>query len=484
MLASEISKYGIVSGDGGFGVEYAALEDMDANGIPELIMVCYERGGLLNGAAKLGIWTIQNGKAVQIVNEELGAGGEYSEASIFLVRQSGRTAVCHSLEWYVRDFLDNAGEITFDLYYADGTVKTFDSDKTWTADSIHLYGGGGMWLHDDKAAETIKQVQTALADKAQSNPAPAAGTYGPYTITGVCDGSAYTISFSAAKVEKKTVQIREHDDIDDSYSPYQSVTKTLVTIRPDTKVTVTGGVSIYEQDKYGVPSGVGNVDGNDKYSEWIGGVQWCIYSGKGKESFNWGSGSTWDYADLGEYLIIEDSSAAPSTSGGFTDVKVGAYYEEPVKWAVKKNITSGTSATTFSPDSTCTVAQILTFLWRANGSPEPTGRNPFSDISSGDYYYKAAVWAAGKGLVSGSKFNPNTPCTRSMVVTYLWKLNGSPSATPNSFTDVPANADYAQAVAWAVEKGITAGTSATTFSPDSTCTRGQIVTFLHRAMGK
>lgn len=166
----------------------------------------------------------------------------------------------------------------------------------------------------------------------------------------------------------------------------------------------------------------------------------------------------------------------------FTDVAASAYYADPVAWAVEKGITDGTTETTFSPNNTCTTAQILTFLWRAKGSPEPTSKaNTFTDIKESDYYYKAALWAKENGLVSGSTFNGSTPCTPAATVTYLWKLAGSPSAASASFTDVPATAKYSQAVAWAVSKGITSGTSATTFSPDATCTRAQIVTFLYRA---
>lgn len=186
------------------------------------------------------------------------------------------------------------------------------------------------------------------------------------------------------------------------------------------------------------------------------------------------------------YILVEGNTTQPtvSTVGGFTDVKTGDYFAEPVKWAVEKNITAGTSATTFSPNQDCTVAQILTFLWRANGSPKPSGSNPFTDIKSDDYYAEAAVWAYEKGMVSGSTFGGNTPCTRSMAVTYMWKAAGSPNAGKSGFTDVPANANYAGAVAWAVEQGVTAGTSASTFSPDNVCTRGQIVTFLYRGLAK
>lgn len=174
-----------------------------------------------------------------------------------------------------------------------------------------------------------------------------------------------------------------------------------------------------------------------------------------------------------------------STVDGFTDVKTGDYYTDAVQWAVEKDITSGTSRTTFSPNNTCSNAEILTFLWRANGSPEPTAANPFDDIKATDYFYKAALWAAEKGLVSGSTFDANTDCTRAMTMEYMWKAAGSPAASYNGkFNDVPASADYAQAIAWAVENKITSGTGGSNFSPAATCTRGQIVTFLHRAMGK
>lgn len=157
------------------------------------------------------------------------------------------------------------------------------------------------------------------------------------------------------------------------------------------------------------------------------------------------------------------------------------HYADSVLWAVENNITAGTSKTAFSPGQVCSTAQVITFLWRAQGQPEPTEDDPFADVSTGDYFYKTALWAKEKGLVSGTAFQGGTPCTRSMVVNYLWKLAGSPSAPSVSFYDVASTAEYAKAVPWAVSKGITGGTTADTFSPDNTCTRGQIVTFLYRA---
>lgn len=486
------------------------------------------------------------------------------------------------------------------------------------------------WPTDGNHHASYQSVLSQLNAKASAAPAPAAGTYGPYMITGVMyNGSAYTVSLSAAKVEKKTVQMREHSDLDGTgghYSPYQNETVTLVTIRPDTIVTVSGG------DYIGVPVKAGYDDGNSKYTEEVSGAVQYIVNGDGKKSFE--CDNTPDWVRLDDHFIVVGENAAATS--GFADIKAGAYYADAVKWAVDKGITNGTSAATFSPDSTCTVAQILTFLWHANGSPEPTVRNPFSDVSNKDYFYKAVVWAYEKGLIPDTgnfSGNSNSPCTRRMAAYFLWKLAGAPTSVPSGqyavqnitaaqysgeyrlkfsaaiveettitkhipvmaddgdyntgwrdesakvtlvtmrpgstvtvspvstdsmdnvpgnaydissdgkyqdlawdiplsmytgavenafqyslgdsldymgslptameltgkdgksymlrmapvstkFPDVPSSAAYAQAVAWSVSQGITAGTSDTRFSPNAACTRGQIVTFLYRAMRK
>ena len=169
----------------------------------------------------------------------------------------------------------------------------------------------------------------------------------------------------------------------------------------------------------------------------------------------------------------------------FTDVSASAYYYDAVLWAVENGVTEGTSATTFSPDMSCTRAQMVTFLWRAAGSPEPvTTTNPFTDVSSGVYYYDAVLWAVEQGITIGTSattFAPDATVTRSQTVTFLYRAAGTPEVSGGSFADVDANAYYADAVAWAVSEGVTVGTSDTTFSPDADCTRGQIVTFMYRA---
>ena len=173
----------------------------------------------------------------------------------------------------------------------------------------------------------------------------------------------------------------------------------------------------------------------------------------------------------------------------FIDVKTTDYFYNSVKWAVGKNITNGTSSTTFSPYKSCTRAEIVTFLWRAAGSPEPTiTRNPFRDVNAVTHssYYKAILWASQKGITSGTSataFSPDQVCTRAQIVTFLYRYAGQPSGYySNPFKDVGATseASYYNAILWAVGKGITTGTSATTFSPYASCNRAEAVTFLYR----
>ena len=173
----------------------------------------------------------------------------------------------------------------------------------------------------------------------------------------------------------------------------------------------------------------------------------------------------------------------------FIDVKASDFFYEPVKWAVNNKITNGTSSTTFSPYKNCNRAEIVTFLWRAAGSPEPTvTRNPFTDVNSvrDASYYKAILWASQKGITAGTNattFSPYQECTRSQIVTFLYRYAGKPSGNyTNPFKDVSSvnEASYYNAILWAVGKGITQGTSTTTFSPYASCTRGEAVTFLYR----
>ena len=213
------------------------------------------------------------------------------------------------------------------------------------------------------------------------------------------------------------------------------------------------------------------------------------YDGSGynaiyKNSFGW------------DYHLMRDDARAGKTSGGtepvqtegtFTDVPSNAYYTEPVKWAVENGVTAGKTATSFAPNASCTRAQVVTFLWRAAGMPTPKGAANFTDVSAGAYYAQAVAWAAENGITGGktaTTFAPNATVSRSQVVTFLYRLAGNGAKGTNVFTDVPADTYYTDAVSWAVANGITEGKTQATFAPDASCTRAQIVTFLYRHFAK
>ncbi len=212
--------------------------------------------------------------------------------------------------------------------------------------------------------------------------------------------------------------------------------------------------------------------------------------GKLKTVYYAGTKEEWSKIKIGEkndsLLNAKIIYSAKETS--FTDVTdEGKFYFTPVYWAVDHDpqITNGLDTTHFGPDQTCTRGQVVTFLWRAKGCPEPaSAKNSFKDVKTTDYFYKAVLWAVENGITngtSGTTFSPKNPCTRAQVAAFLYRTEGSPAAdAKNPFTDVKNGAYYYDAVLWAVEQGITNGTSSATFSPDKTCTRGEIVTFLYR----
>ena len=171
----------------------------------------------------------------------------------------------------------------------------------------------------------------------------------------------------------------------------------------------------------------------------------------------------------------------------FEDIPKDAYYKDAVAWAVEKGITAGTGKNQFSPNADCTRAQVVTFLWKASNSPEPkTTNNPFSDVKTTDYFYKSVLWAVEKGITVGTSkttFSPNAACTRGQIVTFLWRDADSPDpgTVENPFTDIKDDEFLKQPVLWAYENKITAGTSKTTFSPSDVCTRAQTITFLYNS---
>ena len=207
---------------------------------------------------------------------------------------------------------------------------------------------------------------------------------------------------------------------------------------------------------------------------------WEVY----KEPSSKSDGEVRRYCECGEY----ETDVIPALSNPFRDVGSSDFFFEPVLWAAWKGITSGTSATTFAPNLQCTRGQVVTFLWRAVGEPEPESQvNPFRDVKESDFYYKAVLWAVENGITAGmgpGTFKPGNPCTRDQVATFLWRTMGEPEpeSQVNPFRDVKESDYYYKAVLWAVENDITAGMGPGTFKPGNPCTRGQVVTFLYRTL--
>lgn len=302
-----------------------------------------------------------------------------------------------------------------------------------------------------------------------------------WTVLGVCDDGSIVFLHSTPSDSKagqggggvQLSALNPNSDDDKNCEAYKLVTKYMTKYYPEWSDRYDAVLRSYIS--YATPAT------GTKYKEtWSGNFSWNL-DGTGLTDPD-------GYADMSAAEILADlfgdAETQPSQKG-FNDVKPGDYFYDAVNWAVEKGITTGTSATTFSPNASCTRAQIVTFLWRASGSPEPkTASNPFTDVAANAYYCKAVLWAVENGITTGTSattFSPDAPCTRAQGVTFLWRANGSKAASAAaSFTDVASDAYYAPAVAWAAEQNVTGGVGNGRFSPDTTCTRAQIVSMLYR----
>ena len=325
-----------------------------------------------------------------------------------------------------------------------------------------------------------------------------------WTVLGVCDDGSIVFLHSTPSDSKagqgggvQLSALNPNSDDDKNCEAYKLVTKYMTKYYPEWSERYDAVLRSYIS--YATPAT------GTKYKEtWSGNFSWNL-DGTGLTDPD-------GYADMSAAEILADLfgdaetqpdtpviPSQPSTpvrpsqpsqpeqpsQKGFNDVKPGDYFYDAVNWAVEKGITTGTSATTFSPNASCTRAQIVTFLWRASGSPEPkTASNPFTDVAANAYYCKAVLWAVENGITTGTSattFSPDSPCTRAQGVTFLWRANGSKAASAAaSFTDVASDAYYAPAVAWAAEQNVTGGVGNGLFSSDTTCTRAQIVSMLYR----
>ena len=302
-----------------------------------------------------------------------------------------------------------------------------------------------------------------------------------WTVLGVCDDGSIVFLHSTPSDSKagqggggvQLSALNPNSDNDKNCEAYKLVTKYMTKYYPEWSTRYDAVLRSY--DSYATPA-----SGSEYSKTWSGNFSWDL-DGTGLTDPD-------GYADMSAAEILADlfgdAETQPSQKG-FNDVKPGDYFYDAVNWAVEKGITTGTSATTFSPNASCTRAQIVTFLWRASGSPEPkTASNPFTDVAANAYYCKAVLWAVENGITTGTSattFSPDAPCTRAQGVTFLWRANGSKAASAAaSFTDVASDAYYAPAVAWAAEQNVTGGVGNGLFSPDTTCTRAQIVSMLYR----
>lgn len=374
------------------------------------------------------------------------------------------------------------------------------------------------WNYDTAAMNLMGFTTTS--DVAKADAAAGASKLDSAAKTAVKNGLSYIgYSYSAASSASDLIAGVEYTELDgamDCLTPVVYPNKTLVNasyIADGDGILYAYGLGYFSQ----IPAGAAVLVKSDKtrtptegfvptntaeraagFKAYMnGGVQGFAYKENGMNVVLFANSLTHkvhqrdEYAYISNFLfssVLSDKNydGSESVALPFTDVAEGAYYADAVAWAIQNKVTSGVSATTFAPNASCTRGQMVTFLWKAAGSPEPKSlTTAFTDVKSGAYYEKAVAWAVENKVTTGTSattFSPDATVTRGQSVTFLWKANNSPAAEGTSaFTDVAASAYYAPAVAWAVEKGVTSGMSATTFSPNSNCTRAQIVTFLYRA---
>ena len=374
------------------------------------------------------------------------------------------------------------------------------------------------WNYDTAAMNLMGFTTTS--DVAKADAAAGASKLDSAAKTAVKNGLPYIgYSYSAASSASDLIAGVEYTELDgamDCLTPVVYPNKTLVNasyILDGDGILYAYGLGYFSQ----IPAGAAVLVKSDKtrtptegfvptntaeraasFKAYMnGGVQGFAYKENGMNVVLFANSLTHkvhqrdEYAYISNFLfssVLSDKNydGSESVALPFTDVAEGAYYADAVAWAIQNKVTSGVSATTFAPNASCTRGQMVTFLWKAAGSPEPKSlTTAFTDVKSGAYYEKAVAWAVENKVTTGTSattFSPDATVTRGQSVTFLWKANNSPAAaSASAFTDVAASAYYASAVNWAVEKGVTSGMSATTFAPNSNCTRAQIVTFLYRA---
>ncbi len=351
-------------------------------------------------------------------------------------------------------------------YYSDGSVNTMtlSSDSTVT---VYYY---------DTEGNLIKTVSTYTNDNGDEYVSTTVYTY----VDGVLAQETYTPDESGEMGYGYTAIYTFNNAQDTATVVYTYEDGTTWT---ETRTYNAAGQLITVADEYGdITEYTYNAAGYIETETFTMDEYWMRY--------------TYYYDEDGNEtkIVYEDSDGEKFTMGGdddylpFTDLNTNSYYYNAVLWAYDFGITTGTSDTTFSPNMDCNRAQIVTFLWRIAGCPEPEStETKFTDLNSNAYYYEAVLWAEQTGVTSGTSattFSPNKSCTRAEVATFLYRVAGEPELDTEAtdFTDLNANSYYYQAVLWANANNITNGTGDSKFSPNTTCNRAMIVTFLYRYM--
>ena len=365
---------------------------------------------------------------------------------------------------------------TQELTVAAGTIQA--ENKTYDGTTAATLSGGFL-LGPVNAGDDVK-IDYSDAKAVFGDPNVGAGK--AVTVTG-------TLRLTGADAGKYQLAQPDLSDLTADITPCQTVTD-----QTQTAQTVYAGEGTFQAASFGGVNGetatgttTYTVDGQEKTAAQIEDL--LRQSAVGAQL-----SVAYAFAGTGNYAGASTSGAITFTvarrvTNPFTDVPAGAYYEEAVLWAVEAGVTSGTTATTFTPDGSCTRAQAVSFLWRIAGRPAPkTGTMPFADVRAGDYYYDAVLWAMENGITYGTSavaFSPNATCTRAQIVSFLYRYAGSPAVQSGAvFSDVGASAYYANAVAWAAANGVAAGVGGGRFAPDQNCTRAQIVSFIYRMQTK
>ena len=417
----------------------------------------------MDGQLKAGTFLTSESSNKYKVNALLGAGGQ---GEVYDVECGGKH---YALKWYFKHMATKSQKEILDNLITRGAP---DDSFLWTQDLIFKGYGESFGYIMPLRPKNFKSIVDMMKRRAEPS------------FRTLCK-AAYSMEYSVSFADNSMAAGWPIIQIDGTKADNVELSRTEngMIISGDltnAKVTGTDGIT----DVCGkMPRGYGEVLVNGSVKT----EKLYIYADKdGDSEFETlVAVYTGDHGNTSGTGDRTQTGTLPANSIRFTDVSKTDYFYDAVLWAVENGITTGTSRTRFSPYATCTRAQAVTFLWRSSGSPAPkNSRMPFTDVSPSAYYYDAVLWALEEGITTGTSsttFSPDATCSRAQIVAFLWRSEKSLAVgTANPFADVKSTAYYADAVLWAVKENITKGTTSTTFSPDADCTRAQIVTFLWR----